>query len=244
MSHPIAGEGRIGVRRVIDVGQTEFAAHRLGVASPQREQRPTSRVDPGESLRASASHEEHENRLRLVIGGVTGEHLGGQHLVAGPTGARLEIRPGRDRHGPRLEPGAESLGGGAHHLRLRAGTLTQSVIHVHGRHVETSSSRQHQQRHRIRAPRHRTGHGCRRDGEPTPHEPRLEPRLQIRNDPHRSGQRPITRSRDRTSSNPSPHRPASPRGSDHGSPPTSEVGRAPRRRVPTCQVRRPTRPQR
>ena len=108
VADPIAGEGRVGVGRVVDGLRTlELLAQGPGLVAPAARGEdgrpaPCSRIPARPSAPAPAQQVE-QHRLGLVVGRVTGQHPRWQDVVAGPPGPRLEVGARRPRRpaGPR-----------------------------------------------------------------------------------------------------------------------------------------------
>ena len=114
VADPVATVGGICVRRVGHGLQAECRAERNGLCPADGEQR-SARPDacghgahPGQTVEPAAAQEVEQHGLGLVVGGVSGEHTGGEHGVAGRSGAGLEVRAGLDHDALGPEPGAEA----------------------------------------------------------------------------------------------------------------------------------------
>ena len=57
---------------------------------------PGAGTHPGQTRARRAAQQVDQHGLGLVVGGVPGQHVGGQHRVAGVAGPRFQVRPDRD----------------------------------------------------------------------------------------------------------------------------------------------------
>ncbi len=98
----------------------------------------------GQAVEAGAPQEVEQDGLGLVVGGVAGEDVGGQHGVAGGPGPGLEVGAGGDvdRLGP--EAGAEPGRGGLD-AAVGLGLRAQAVVDVDGGDLAAGGDGQDQQ---------------------------------------------------------------------------------------------------
>jgi hypothetical protein len=117
----------------------------------QREDRVRARGHRRQAVEARAAQQAEEDGLGLVVGGVTGHHVRGEHGAAGVTGAGLEVGSGLHvdpvlavRRGPacRRWPGRRSVVG-------RVGT--EAVVDVVGGDDAAGGHGEGQQRGRVGA---------------------------------------------------------------------------------------------
>ena len=149
----VADERRVVVALVAHRLQTNRGTERVGLAAAQSENRmPWPRLHAPQPVGPRTAQQVHEDRLRLVVHGVTGGDVGRQDGEAGRTGPGLEVGAGGDGHPMALEPRAEPCRRRQHHFGLGLGPRAQSVIDVHRGHGTAGRGGQDEEGQRIRSP--------------------------------------------------------------------------------------------
>ena len=117
-------------------------------------------VVAGQPVEAGAAEQVEEHGLGLVVGGVAGEHVGGQRRVAGPAGPRLEVGAGRHASPAptrKAAPNRAATSATTSASARRAGP--QAVVDVDGGDRAAGLDREHEQRQRVGAAGDRAGDG-------------------------------------------------------------------------------------
>ena len=136
----------------------ELGAHRLGLATPQGEDRvERSGFDARQPVAAAAAQQSEQHGLGLVVGGVPGERARRQRRTAGATGTRLEVGARREVDRVAHERDAELRCD----LRSRVGFGSrfrpQSVVDMVSHHVESVPYGERDEGGRVRSARERGG---------------------------------------------------------------------------------------
>jgi hypothetical protein len=157
MSHPVALMPGIQVRGVVHHFDAESAAQILGVGAPQCQQGPAGTGSHGrQSTSSGAAQQVDQDGLGLIIGGVTGEHVGGQHRIAGCACPCLQVRAVTHLHDGGVERNAHSVGQRPDHLRLSGSAGSKLVVDVDRGGVAPCGNRQDEQSRGVGAAGHRT----------------------------------------------------------------------------------------
>ena len=145
----IAQEALVAVAAVVDHGEAEHRAHVFGVGAPQRQQRAARTGSHRRQSAGRAAQQVQEHRLGLVVGGVSGEHVGGQRAVAGGASASLEVRAIAhvEANGAQWDP--QRLAGEGGHLGVGRRLGAEPVIDVHRGDGAAGGDRQSDQRGRV-----------------------------------------------------------------------------------------------
>src|SRR5579885_1436957 len=168
--HAVAHVAEVGVAAVDREVETALGEKAPHVGARHREQRPPEKAAAGTHARkaaaARAAEQAEEDRLDLIVAGVTGDDARGCRLpgerferrVAGPPGARLDARPGGDGRLPPAKGYAERVGEARRALAV-GGALrpAQSVVDVGCRQAQAALGgelrQRGQQRRRVRTAR-------------------------------------------------------------------------------------------
>ena len=131
MADPVAQVSGIPVGRVDHRVQAQASAegHRLGPSQPEQR---VAGTDPhgGQSVDPGPPQQVGQDRLGLVVHGVTGGRTGTEHLATGPAGPVLEVGAVADIHPLRSEGGSEASGGTGHDPGLGRRSGAQPVVDV------------------------------------------------------------------------------------------------------------------
>ena len=157
MTHAVASKPQVVVGRVVDRLDPEVGAQLAGFAASDGPQRSTAGVVAGEAVEARTAEQVEEHGLGLVIGGMPGEHLAGQGVVASPPGTGFQVRTWGDVDRDGTELGPSLPGHRRDEIGFGGGVGTEAVVDVHGGDLAASLDRQHQQRDRVGTSGHRAG---------------------------------------------------------------------------------------
>ena len=149
--HPIAQQSDIGVAGILERDQSGLVAHPFGVGTAQGEQRMSNATgrtsdgsESGEAIDTRSPKKVQNDRFGAVVGGVAGEHVGGQSGVTRLAGPGFEVRSRCDLHAHRTERGTEVTAGIGHRASLGGRSGPQPVVDVHRLDVESEAAGQHE----------------------------------------------------------------------------------------------------
>jgi hypothetical protein len=151
VTDPIATESRVVVRRVVSDIESEVKAQLDGLGAAQGEDRMSGpgfdRAEPGGSRPAQ---EGQEQRLGLVVGGMTGHRIRSEGAASGGAGSSFEVGPVVERDGDDLERDVEAFGGPAGDERIMGGAVAEPVVDVDGRDAAAGSDGEGDERGGVR----------------------------------------------------------------------------------------------
>ena len=160
VTDPVATKPRIVVRGIIGDGQAELLAQRMGLGPSQGQDGVTpSWPDRAEASGTGSSQQCQQERLGLVISGVTGQRVMPECCSTSSSGSCFEIRTIRDIDSDRPEWHVEVRCHGASDVGVGIGRCPQPVVDVDGGDLASGLDGQGDHGRRVGAAGQTTGDG-------------------------------------------------------------------------------------